>query len=439
MINDGYIEEAGGEQEDYIKSLELSIQFLQDELQNLRRQVANSDPNGGAVNNINQKLETINFNSFQKEDDIVLKLHTSYQQVMGLVESEIFIVENNVYHSISNGTLASTLEDQILNLDEEGVINWVMDLKMAQIIPNLNEESGFPTNLIIIPLYVKGLEFGIMLAKTIREKESFTRFELQEIADNADNAASAIQNIRNSKELSGLRNKVKELNSLILDSHSNTTLGWLSELFTKEIDVPLKALKAHIKLLETNFDDRKRRIEIINEQIEKIQLLNSKFSHFFSEEAYSKDRLWYIYELIDEALIFIESQLQQNGIKIEKKYEESNIKVMGNKTQIEQVVLNIIYSACYTIDDGGVIEIGIYPQSNNTVRILIADYTGYGIEEDELDSIFDRLGEESGDSSNRNKMLFLSKKIVESMGGKITISSIYGQGTTFKITLPTAE
>jgi signal transduction histidine kinase len=80
----------------------------------------------------------------------------------------------------------------------------------------------------------------------------------------------------------------------------------------------------------------------------------------------------------------------------------------------------------------------------DTIRISVADQ-GIGITKDEIPRIFERF-HQAGEVMTREAEgaglgLYITKRLVEAMGGEISVESSPGEGTTFRVTLPlrTAE
>ena len=84
----------------------------------------------------------------------------------------------------------------------------------------------------------------------------------------------------------------------------------------------------------------------------------------------------------------------------------------------------------------------IASRQNNGVLIQVRD-NGMGISSDDIPYVFDKFyrAEKSRSSSIPGSGLGLSicKMLVEKMGGKISVESELGKGSTFKFTLPIAQ
>lgn len=105
---------------------------------------------------------------------------------------------------------------------------------------------------------------------------------------------------------------------------------------------------------------------------------------------------------------------------------------------IERVILNLISNAIKILSRGGKIYVNISAK-DDYVHISIKD-TGIGIEEKYLKTIFERF--QQVDRSFTRKAegtgigLSLVKSIIDMHGGKISVESVVGKGSTFKVALP---
>ena len=78
-----------------------------------------------------------------------------------------------------------------------------------------------------------------------------------------------------------------------------------------------------------------------------------------------------------------------------------------------------------------------FPKGDQLIKIRISD-TGIGIEEENLERIFDPFYTTKEPDKGTGLGLSISLRIVESMGGKIRVESEVGKGSAFEIYFPTA-
>ena len=112
--------------------------------------------------------------------------------------------------------------------------------------------------------------------------------------------------------------------------------------------------------------------------------------------------------------------------------------VLGDKDKLEKIVLNLMFNALKFTPAGGRVELRAQKRDEDFV-LTVAD-TGMGISEKNLPHVFDRFWQ-ADDSSKRKYQgvgigLALVKELVEIQGGKVTVQSQEGKGTTFTVTLP---
>ena len=113
-------------------------------------------------------------------------------------------------------------------------------------------------------------------------------------------------------------------------------------------------------------------------------------------------------------------------------------KVEGDATRIRQVLMNLVGNALKFTPNGH-IELRVERQAEDLIQFQVID-TGVGIPEDKLESIFDSFSQV--DVSDNRKYggsglgLTISQKLVEAMGGEISVTSQEAVGTTFSFSIP---
>lgn len=140
-------------------------------------------------------------------------------------------------------------------------------------------------------------------------------------------------------------------------------------------------------------------------------------------------------------------------ISLHEIYEDDVPRIEANDTQLHQIILNLATNAVHAMPDGGVLEVRIAPwiqkekpsvngwNENNEIlpglysHITVSD-NGAGMEQEQLDRIFEPFYTTKGPGEGSGLGLAIVHGIVESSGGRITVSSEPGRGTSFDIFLP---
>ncbi len=112
--------------------------------------------------------------------------------------------------------------------------------------------------------------------------------------------------------------------------------------------------------------------------------------------------------------------------------------VPGDGDRLRQVIDNLVGNAIKYSPDGGEIRIGgTYDQQE--VQVTVQD-RGIGLPQDEWDRIFERFYRVNDALTRSTKGtglgLYLSRAVIEAHGGKISVHSTPGQGSTFYFILP---
>jgi PAS domain S-box-containing protein len=119
--------------------------------------------------------------------------------------------------------------------------------------------------------------------------------------------------------------------------------------------------------------------------------------------------------------------------------------VTGDRARLTQAIVKLVENAITFTPSGGqvVLEAGTAEDKGRTWLTLAVRDTGPGISPEEQEKVFDRFfrGElaESGHTPGTGLGLSIAQEIVRAHGGRITVESQVGEGSTFTIWLPLGE
>lgn len=144
---------------------------------------------------------------------------------------------------------------------------------------------------------------------------------------------------------------------------------------------------------------------------------------------------------VDAAVRMIRRKAEDAGIKVILDTEDNLPEIEADHRAIRQMILNLVSNAIKFTDAGGRIAITIR-RRDNVMRFAVTD-TGIGIPEEDIPRLAKPF-EQVNDTSNRNYDgtglgLALTKSFAEMHGGKLTIASQLGRGTTVAFYLPIHE
>ncbi len=116
--------------------------------------------------------------------------------------------------------------------------------------------------------------------------------------------------------------------------------------------------------------------------------------------------------------------------------------ILADVTRLRQILINIVGNAIKFMDSGTIaINVSCQPEEQ-TLRFDVVD-TGIGLTEEQIGNLFQPFGQ--ADSSVTRKFggtglgLTISRRLARLMGGDISVSSEFGQGSTFSIMIATGS
>jgi len=133
-----------------------------------------------------------------------------------------------------------------------------------------------------------------------------------------------------------------------------------------------------------------------------------------------------------------EAEAHRRGLKIELKLDAAIPQVEVDPERIEQVFVNLVSNALKYTDADGLISVTGGSVENGRLAISVTD-TGIGIAPEHQEMIFDEFARVRSNSSGRPGSglgLAIVRRILEAHGGDISVNSVPGQGSTFKVRLP---
>ena len=202
-----------------------------------------------------------------------------------------------------------------------------------------------------------------------------------------------------------------------LNEPLNTILGF-AQLVQKAQGMPGAALDDMEKITEASLHARK----IIRELL------------IFARQTAPSRTPVDLNRIIADELNLFESLCSKSGVELLRVLEPELPEIIADKSQILQVLSNLVVNALQAMPDGGVLT--IQTSSDPLIVSLIVEDTGIGIHEDVKDSIFVPFFTTKDVDQGTGLGLAVVHGIVTSHGGEIRVESTVGQGTRFLITLP---
>jgi signal transduction histidine kinase/CheY-like chemotaxis protein len=145
--------------------------------------------------------------------------------------------------------------------------------------------------------------------------------------------------------------------------------------------------------------------------------------------------------LIEEISLLLAPLASERSIVISHHCASQNLAVNADYRRLSQVLVNLLSNAVKYNSRSGSIAITCELSGTDEVGIVVSD-TGPGLTQDDLELVFvpfERLDAGRMGTEGTGIGLPLAKSLAEAMGGRLTASSVRGEGSVFTVTLPRAS
>jgi two-component system NtrC family sensor kinase len=241
-----------------------------------------------------------------------------------------------------------------------------------------------------------------------------------------------------------MTNSLKERNDQLQKMHEKlvktekiTALGEMASGVAHEINNPLGGILLYSSIvLEDMPEDSpmKENVRKIVYQANRCKDIVQSLLDFARTPAGDMIPL-HINQVIDTSLSLVKDQSMFHGIEIECSMEDSLPDILGDRSKLEQVFLNLFINAADAMKSGGKLTIVTEKGAHDTVRISISD-TGQGIDKERLAHIFEPFYTTKEPGHGTGLGLSITYGIIRKHSGTIDAESEPGVGATFIITLP---
>ncbi len=290
-----------------------------------------------------------------------------------------------------------------------------------------------------IPLMARNKVIGILIADNKYNRKPITDDEIRFLAVFANQAGLAIETTRLYSYLEETNDELKNVQHKLIESEKFRALGEMAANIAHEIRNPLVSIGGFARRLKKkleNMTDETSYVEIIIKEVERLEdILRGILT--FSKEPILDLRTNNISELIDEIVTIFGVEFAEKNIAIKTNLDNNIPHFKFDEIRVKQAIINVITNSSQAIGKNGIISISTYRTNDNSqVCVRISD-TGGGISPNILKNIFNPFF--TTKDSGVGLGLSITKNIIESHNGSISIENNIGNGTIFEFALPLEE
>lgn len=237
-----------------------------------------------------------------------------------------------------------------------------------------------------------------------------------------------------------LEKKLELAEERLVQSAKLSLVGEFTAGIIHDIKNPLTVILNYSQMIASSQKREKLGNEKVDRGLEKINLaaqrlhkLVDRMGKFGRSQENFKSNANLI-EVIENSLLFTESKIKKNHIKVEKVLPE-NAFLYGDENSLEQVITNLISNACDAMENSDKKDLTLFVDFMNDKFIVEITDTGTGMNEETLENIFNSFFTTKEEGKGTGLGLANVAEIMDNHHAEIRVDSTPGVGTTFILIL----
>lgn len=243
--------------------------------------------------------------------------------------------------------------------------------------------------------------------------------------------------VARTRDLEEANRQLKITTGQLIVTEKLAAIGEITAGVAHEINNPLAVIQGNLDVIYQELGDGaaplKTEFKLIFEQIHVIHVMVSKLLQFARPEEFVETGIGRDPDQIVHDTLPLVQHLRTPVIDLRLDLNAGG-QVQINPAELQQVLVNIIANGIQAMPEGGVLTISSRRHGGDSIAISITD-TGGGMTDEVVQKVFDPFfTTKRGIGTGLG--LSISSKVIARAGGKITVDSTPGQGTTFTVVLP---
>ncbi len=295
--------------------------------------------------------------------------------------------------------------------------------------------------LVTVPIRRSNHLYGMIIIGFEDEASLVKDSDLKLLSITSSQLALSLENISLLKEAQEAYATLKELQDETIQLEKMATKGEMSAEIGHELNNFLGVVAGNLQLLEFHmkketYEQLPRYVHAIAENVDKIKKFTANLMDLAAIS--SQKEILHFDKLLAEVVDYLKPQKRYRGVEISLSIDAEDIPFQADQTHIQQVLYNLFNNAADATEGCGTRRIAAavgVDRSDGTFGVTIRD-TGVGIEKDLLAKAFNQKF--TTKKNGHGFGLLVCKRIIDSHGGKLSVESALGQGTSIRIDFPLA-
>jgi PAS domain S-box-containing protein len=292
----------------------------------------------------------------------------------------------------------------------------------------------------VVPIIADNTPMGVFVVSA-DEAQGFRERDLDLLRDLAAHMAISLKNARVFQDLERAYRDLRDTKDRLVRSEKLQGLGEMAAGVAHDFNNVLSAILGRAQMLKVMLKDEQMLKSV--RVIEKAALDGAgtvrRIQEFAKEKSEGEKVVVHVNSLVRDAIDMSTTRVNEMGIDIDLQVVlgEAGV-VLGNPTELREVLTNLIYNAIDAMPHGGRLAIRTgTDQEKKQVWFEVED-TGIGMDDETQNRIFDPFFTTKG-VRGTGLGLSVSYGIVQRHGGEFSVKSRRGTGTTIRVLFPEPE
>jgi signal transduction histidine kinase len=285
-----------------------------------------------------------------------------------------------------------------------------------------------------------GETIGTLVVQDDRPAREFSENDLRTLKLLAPQLAIFIRNARLYQELETRMEAQRLAEERLIRSAKLAAVGEMAAAVAHELNNPLTTVTGFAELILEGMEKDSPEYEDMSLVLSEAQRSRTVVRRLldFSRQSELLRVDTDLNEVITVVLQLIHHLAQTENVEVRMALWGDIPTIRADRSQIQQVILNIVHNAIQAMPDGGTLVVqSLMEKRENQIWLGIrVEDSGVGIGEEDMESIFEPFFTTKPSGKGTGLGLSVSYSIISEHGGYIDVSSTKGEGSIFTIWLP---
>ena len=284
-------------------------------------------------------------------------------------------------------------------------------------------------SMLCVPLFIKGKAEGLICVYSA-EPDHFSESDAEFLSALASGGATAIEHARAYQAL----------------ERADRSKSDFMQMVSHELRSPLSAVQSMLRILEQGYvgSMTSKQRDLVQRSQRRASALMAMVNDLLDLAAGKMEQLRgekkevVLNEVITKVTELIQTKAEEKELEFTIEIAEESLVLIGVEDGLERVFMNLVSNAVKYTPAGGLVTVRAWSEDDQ-IKLEVSD-TGIGIPEKALPRIFEEFYRAKNAKAVKMEGtglgLAIAKDVVEQHGGQISVESVGGKGSTFRVILP---